>query len=277
MRNMFNLAGKTSVVTGGGRGIGRGIAKSLAQNGSAVVVSGRSADALRNTVDELRAAGAEAEFLVQDITEPSASQDLANFTLQRFGAIDCWVNNAGSASPDDVGPLLDIDEGRWDRVVDLNLKATFFACQTAARVMTSGGSLVNITSRSASQPNPNTGHYGAAKSAVENLSATMAVEWGHLGIRVNCVAPGLVLTELDETDVGVMNTPERRQRQIDSVPLGRLGVVDDIGPVVAFLASDETAWLSGAVIPVNGGSRVSVGYMSYLRRVAAQKRSETSS
>ena len=267
---MFDLTGKVSVVTGGGRGIGRAIARALAASGSSVVVAGRSRDVLDDTVDELRGLGARAEAVVLDLTELASIDALVAFTLERFGRIDTWVNNAGSAAPSDVGPLLSIDEGQFDRVVDLNFKATFFACQAAARAMTDGGSIVNISSRSASQPNPNTGQYGAAKAAVENLSATMSVEWGHLGIRVNCVAPGLVLTELDDTPNGVMNTPERRQRQADTVPLGRMGVVDDVGPVCAFLASDEASWISGAVIPVNGGSRVSVGYLSYLRKHAGE-------
>ncbi|MCU1512981.1 MAG: family oxidoreductase [Microbacteriaceae bacterium] len=266
---MFDLTAKVCVVTGGGRGIGGGIARALASAGATVVVAGRTAELLAHTVAGLRAMGATAESVVVDITDAASIDSLVAFTLEHFGRIDCWVNNAGSASAADVGPMIDIDENQWDRVVDLNFKATFFACQAAARAMTAGGSIINITSRSASNPNPNTGNYGAAKAAVENLSSTLAVEWGHLGIRVNCVAPGLVLTELDDTPAGVMNTPERRQRQAESVPLGRMGVVDDIGPACVYLASDEAQWVSGAVVPVNGGSRVSVGYMSYLRAHAA--------
>src|SRR3546814_3383950 len=118
--------------------------------------------------------------------------------------------------------MLDIDEGQWDRVVDLNLKWTFFAMQAAARAMAArGGSIVNLSSRSGSQPCPPTAHYGAAKAGVDSLTATAAVEWGHLGIRVNAIAPGVVLTENSKT----MADPGRRRRQVETVPLQRLGVV----------------------------------------------------
>ena len=164
----------------------------------------------------------------------------------------------------DIGPLLDVREDQWDRVVDLNLKWTFFAAQAAARAMRRGGSIVNITSRSASHPNPNTGHYGAAKAAVENLTLTMAAEWGHLGIRVNAVAPGVVMTE---ELAKVFNTESRIRRQVETVPLQRLGTPDDIGPLCAYLLSDAASWTTGALIAVNGGSPVPMGYLSYLHKV----------
>jgi NAD(P)-dependent dehydrogenase (short-subunit alcohol dehydrogenase family) len=109
-----------------------------------------------------------------------------------------------------------------------------------------------------------TGHYGAAKAGVDNLTATMAVEWGHLGIRVNAVAPGAVLTE---EPVAAMDRPSRRRRQAESIPLGRLGVVDDIGPLCVYLASDEASWITGEVIQITGGSRIPIGYLNYLHRV----------
>ncbi len=261
---MFSLKGKTAVVTGGGKGIGRGIAQALARCGAQVVISGRDAAALDVTLDGLRALGTDAIAVPGDITRADDRQHLIDATLARFGALHGWINNAGSASPADVGPLDGIDEGQWDRVIDLNLKAAFFAAQAAARAMRGGGSIVNISSRSASYPNPGTGHYGAAKAALENLTRTMAAEWGHRGIRVNAVAPGVVMTEeLAKT----LNTPERIRRQVDTVPLQRLGTPDDIGPLCAYLISDESAWTSGALIPVNGGSFVPMGYLSYLHRV----------
>jgi NAD(P)-dependent dehydrogenase (short-subunit alcohol dehydrogenase family) len=261
---MFSLVGKTVVVTGGGKGIGRGIAGAMARCGAQVAIHGRDAAALSATAAALRALGAEVLVVAGDITHAGDRQRLIETTLERFGAIDGFVSNAGSASPADVGPLADIDEGQWDRVVDLNLKAAFFAAQVAAKAMTRGGSIVNISSRSASYPNPGTGHYGAAKAALENLTRTMAAEWGHRGIRVNAVAPGVVMTEaLAET----LNTDSRIRRQVGTVPLQRLGTPDDIGPLCAYLVSDEAAWTSGALIAVNGGSFVPMGYLSYLHRV----------
>ncbi|MBP6899970.1 MAG: SDR family oxidoreductase [Burkholderiaceae bacterium] len=261
---LFSLAGKAVVVTGGGKGIGRGIAQAMAQCGADLVIAGRDAAALEQTATALRQTGAQVLAVAGDITVAADRQALVAATLQRYGRLDGWVNNAGSASPSDVGPLDGIDEAQWQRVLDLNLKAAFFAAQAAARAMVDGGAIVNISSRSASHPNPGTGHYGAAKAALENLTRTMAAEWGHHGIRVNAVAPGVVMTdELART----LNTPERIRRQVDTVPLQRLGRPEDIGPLCAYLVSDAAAWTSGALIGVNGGSFVPMGYLSWLHRV----------
>jgi NAD(P)-dependent dehydrogenase (short-subunit alcohol dehydrogenase family) len=262
---MFDMHGKNVVVTGGGRGIGRGITRAMVTAGAAVVIAGRSPEPLRATVEEMAQMGGRVIDVPTDITSAEAVDRLVARTLDDLGPIDCWVNNAGSARAEDNAPLLELTESQWDAVVELNLKATFFAAQAAARTMTErGGSIINISSRSGSQPNPMTGQYGAAKAGIDNLTATMAVEWGHLGIRVNAVAPGAVLTD---EPVAAMATPNRRRRQTETIPLRRLGTVDDIGPLCVFLASDEAAWLTGEVIQVTGGSRVPVGYLSYLHRI----------
>ena len=268
---MFSLEGKVAVVTGGGRGIGRGISLAMAQAGAAVVLSGRSAAPLEATAATIRESGGQALVLPGDITGPGAAAAIAQAAVETFGGLDAWVNNAGSADPGDVGPLIDIDEGQWDRVVDLNMKSAFFAAQAAARVMKAlgrGGSIVNITSRSGSQPNPMTGQYGAAKAGVENLTATMAVEWGHLGIRVNGIAPGVVMTE----EMTAWMSPQAAARQVESVPLGRLGRPEDVGPLCVYLASDESEWVSGTVVQLTGGSRVPVGYLAYLHKVNKARR-----
>ena len=265
---MFDLTGKAVVVTGGGRGIGRGISRAMAKCGASVVVAGRSAGPLDDTVDELRALGRPAIAVPTDVTSAADIERLVATTIEEFGAIDCWVNNAGSANAADVGPLIDLDERQWDAVVDLNLKWTFFAAQAAARTMIGrGGSIVNISSRSGSQPCPMTGQYGAAKAGVDSLTATMAVEWGHYGIRVNGVAPGLVPTEESVAAGGSMSRPSRVARQVANVPLRRLGTVDDIGAACAFLASDEASWVTGEVIQVHGGSRITVGYLTYMHHI----------
>ncbi len=137
-----------------------------------------------------------------------------------------------------------------------------------------GGSIVNISSRSGSQPNPMTGQYGAAKAGIENLTATMAVEWGHHGIRVNAVAPGLVPTEESLARGGSMSKPSRVARQIETVPMRRLGTVDDTGAACAFLASDEASWINGETIQITGGSRLTVGYLAYMHRITEQLASQ---
>jgi len=260
---VFDLSGRCVVVTGGGRGIGRGITRAMARAGANLVVAGRSPGPLAEAVAEVRQLGASGVELVTDITRPEQVAALVELAVERFGGPDCWVNNAGSANPGEVGPLLELTEAQWDAVVDLNLKWTFFAAQAAARAMAHGGSIINISSRSGSQPNPMTGQYGAAKAGLDNLTATMAVEWGHLGIRVNGVAPGVVETESSTA----MTRPSRRRRQMETIPLRRLGTVDDIGPLCVYLASDEAAWVTGEVIQVHGGSRIPVGYLTYLHHV----------
>lgn len=260
---MFSLDGKSVVVTGGGKGIGRGISLAMAEAGANVVIAGRAREPLEETAKRIRQFGVSALAVAGDIMSHAGIKRIVDGACEEFGRIDCWVNNAGSAGKSDVGPLIDLEEGQWDRVVDLNLKWTFFAAQAAAKAMTQGGSIINITSRSGSQPCPMTGQYGAAKAGVENLTATMAVEWGHLGIRVNAIAPGVILTETSQS----MKKESTRRRQVESVPLRRLGRVEDVGPLAVYFASDESSFVSGTVVQVTGGSRIPVGVLTYLHHV----------
>jgi len=261
---VFNLDGRAVVVTGAGRGIGTGIARAMAKAGAALVLAGRTPETLEQTRAEVTALGAKAIAVPTDITKLEHLHRLRDAAIDAYGYIDCWVNNAGSADPVDVGPLLELAEDSWDRVLDLNLKWSFFACQVAARVMTRGGSIVNITSRSAQIANPMTGQYGAAKAGLENLTQTMAIEWGHLGIRVNCVAPGVIMTE----EAGrVLHRGGRLQRQLETVPLRRLGTPDDIGPACVYFAADESSYVTGETLVVCGGGRIPPGHLSYLYHV----------
>lgn len=261
---MFSMKGKTVVVTGGGRGIGRGISLAMAESGANVVLTGRTQSYLDATAEECRKFGAQVLPLVADITSHEGIASMVEAATKTFGYVHAWVNNAGSADPKDVGRLLDLTESQYDNVVDLNMKWTFFAAQAAARLMTQGGSIINISSRSGSQPCPMTGQYGAAKAAIESFTATMAVEWGHRGIRVNAIAPGVVEIERSQ---GTMGKESRKRRQIETVPLRRLGQVQDVGPLAVYLASDESSWTSGTVIQVTGGSRIPVGTLSFLHHI----------
>jgi 3-oxoacyl-[acyl-carrier protein] reductase len=269
--SVFDLTGKVAVVTGGGRGIGCGIVRMLVKAGASVAIAGRGVPPLEDTAAEMRSHGGRVITVPTDITDADAIALLLRRTVDELGPIDCWVNNAGSANPNDVGKLITLTESQWDAVVDLNLKWTFFCAQAAARHMIergAGGSIINISSRSRSQPNPNTGQYGASKAGLENLTTTMAVEWGHHGIRVNAVAPGVV--EVDDGDKVTLSRESRRRRQIETVPLRRLGTVDDIGAVCVFLASDEAAWITGDTIQVTGGSRIPVGYLTFMHHITEQ-------
>jgi NAD(P)-dependent dehydrogenase (short-subunit alcohol dehydrogenase family) len=260
---MFSLEGKTIVVTGGGTGIGRGICLAVAEAGGDVVLTGRRPEKLENVAAQVRAKGRKAITVPSDITNPDDIQRIVDAGMGVRGYIHGWVNNAGSAQASDVGPLMTITPDKWDRVHDVNLKWTFFCMKAAAEVMTQGGSIVNVTSRSASQPAPNVGSYAAAKAGVESLTATAALEWGHLKIRVNGVAPGVVQIE----DTQSMTSESRIRRQIETVPLRRLGEVEDVAPSVVYYLADESSWVSGTILQVTGGSRISVGVMSYLHKV----------
>ncbi|MBY6537771.1 SDR family oxidoreductase [Rhodococcus sp. BP-349] len=258
---MFDLSAQSVVVTGGGTGLGRAITLAMARSGATVFIAGRRPDALHSVAALASAEGLVVVPVPTDISERSEVEALVQTVLDRTGRLDTFVNNAGGADRDDTGPLIDLDVDQFERVISLNLTWTFFAAQSAARAMTRGGSIINITSRSATGANPMTGQYGAAKAAIENLTRTMAVEWGHLGIRVNAVAPGLVITENNSQ---VYLTVSRLRRQLATVPLQRLGRPDDVGPACVYLASDEAQWVSGVVVPVNGGSTIPVGLLTYL-------------
>ncbi|MGE0387692.1 MAG: SDR family NAD(P)-dependent oxidoreductase [Gammaproteobacteria bacterium] len=263
---MFSLAGKTTVVTGGGRGIGKGICRQMARAGANVVIAGRTPETLEATRAECEALGVGALAVPADVTRLVDIERIARAALERFGYIDCWVNNAGGGEAEDYGPLLEMTEAQWDAIVDLNLKAAFFGCQAAARAMTRGGSIINITSRSGNTPAPATGQYGAAKAGLQSLSATMAVEWGHRNIRVNCVAPGVVPTETSEW----IGKESARKRQIETIPLRRLGSVDEMGAICVFFASDEASWVSGQVLQAHGGNPSAASLQRYLYHINAQ-------
>ncbi len=260
---MFSLSGKTVLVTGGGRGVGRGISRAMAKAGANLVLSGRTASYLEETAKETRGLGAKTLVVPTDITRGEDRERMVKQAIDTFGYVDCLVNNAGSADPKDVGPLLDIDEGQFDRVVGLNLKAAVFTAQAVARTMSRGGSIINISSRSGAFPCPNTGHYGAAKAGLEAITATMATEWGHMGIRVNAIPLGIVLTENSTS----ARSPGRAKRNIDITPMHRLGEVDDVGPLCVYFAADESSWTSGAIVRLDGGARLPVGYLTYFHNI----------
>jgi NAD(P)-dependent dehydrogenase (short-subunit alcohol dehydrogenase family) len=257
------LEGKTVVVTGGSKGIGKGIARTMGAEGANLVVAGRSSELLEHVVDDLEAHGARALAVTTDVTDPSEIDRLVSSAVDAFGYLDCWVNNAGGMGAADAGPLLELDEGKWDRVIDLNLK---WAC-----LLRSGrGSPIDDARRHdhqhllarRSHPVAAGAPYGAAKAGLEALTRSMATEWGQRGIRVNAIAPGLVTTG---DEVPSEAAARRRDRMVEMTPLRRNGAPADIGGTCVFLASDLSAWVTGQVVAVNGGSLVPPYYLPYMR------------
>lgn len=248
MSDPFRLDGKRAVVTGAGKGIGRGIALQLAKAGADVVVSSRTRADLESLVAEIEALGQSAFPVPCDVTAPDQVEALADAAVDA-GGIDIWVNNAGGLPDATPRYLTRTPEDRWDAQMDLNLKAVFIACQSAARNMDEGA-IVNISSRSALGGNMKNGPYGASKAAVNSLTQTFALELGPK-IRVNAVAPGPVPTENFNEST---NFPQGQPiEKILRVPLGRLGTPDDIGHAVVFMASDASSWITGQCLYVTGG------------------------
>ena len=249
MEDPFRLDGKRAVVTGAGKGIGRGITLQLARAGADVVICSRTEEDLTTLVLEVEALGRRATPLLCDVTRTAELENLAA-TAVASGGIDIWVNNAGGLPDATPRYLTRTPEDRWDAQMDLNLKAVFIACQVAATNMTEGV-IINISSSSAkAQGSLKNGPYGASKTAVNSLTQTFALELSP-GIRVNAVAPGPIPTKNFNEST---NFPEDQPlEKLMRVPLGRMGDPDDIGHAVVFMASPAASWITGQCLYVTGG------------------------
>lgn len=251
IQELFDLSGHVAVVTGGGRGIGEGIAVAFAQAGAAVVVAARRTHEVEQVAKRINDAGGRALAMTTDVTRDDELEALARAAVDHFGKLTIWVNNAGG-SPMRM-PLKDLPREEWDRTIALNLTSIYTGCITAARHMDTG-SIINITSGAGTGPVPGSAHYGAAKAGTNSLTWTLAAEFAPK-IRVNAVAPGAIPTEVMLKAIG------KTENQLDEVlaewkiPLGRLGTPQDIAAACVYLASDAASWVSGEIIRVGGGAR----------------------
>ena len=238
------LENKVAIVTGGGRGIGRGITKRFAQEGATVVIAQRGRERAEQTVQEVLDAGGIALFIKTDISQRDQVKRLIKETVERFGKIDILVNNAGITGEN--GHFLEVSQETWDRVIRVNLTGQFMCAQEAARVMAErkGGSIINITSTNGLVPQPRCCAYGSAKGGLEMLTRSMAIDLAPYNIRVNAIAPGPI------------NQDDSPPRPTPITLLGRTGVPAEIGSVAAFLASDESSYITGERIAVDAGTLV---------------------
>ena len=240
------LKGKVALVTGASRGIGRAIAERLAKGGASVVVnySSNSGEA-QKTVESIKAAGGNAFAIQADIGKVSEISRLFDESIKHFGKLDILVNNAGIIF---IKPVSETTEEDFDRIFAVNVKGTFFACREAAKRLADNGRIINLSSSTTARLLPAYGAYVATKGAVEQLTRTLSKELGARGITVNAVSPGPTETDLFLTG----RTPEQVDFFAKQSAFNRLGRPNDIAGVVAFLASDESGWISGQNLRANG-------------------------
>ena len=243
---MFDLTGKTAIVTGASRGIGRAIAHALASRGAVVIAAARGENAA-GTVTEIREAGRQGEVGSVDVTDAASVEALVAGVLERHGRIDILVNNAGIAR-DQL--MLRMKRDDWDQVLSTNLTSAFTCVQAVLRPMVKqrGGRIVSISSVVGQMGNAGQANYAASKAGLIGFSKALAREVASRNITVNVVTPGLI-----ETDMTKAITEKAQADWASAIPLGRLGTVGDVAAAVCFLASDEAAYITGQVLAVNGG------------------------
>jgi NAD(P)-dependent dehydrogenase (short-subunit alcohol dehydrogenase family) len=247
------LAGKTAVITGGGTGIGQAIALTFAKEGARVTVTGRRMEKLQETLSLLKLSGSDAMAVECDVTKAAETDRLVKAVEDRFGNVNVLVNNAGALS---VSNVETISEADWDRVMATNLKGPFLMSRAMLPAMrrAGGGSIVNIGSVLGIAAIRNRAAYCASKGGVAMLTKAMALDHAQDNIRVNCVCPSIVESTMTEMFFAETEAARKlRESRLASVPLGRFGKPNDIAGIVVFLASDESSWMTGTVIPVDGG------------------------
>jgi 3-oxoacyl-[acyl-carrier protein] reductase len=245
---MIDLTGKAAVVTGGSRGIGKAIALRLAEQGADICFSYvANAEAAKQTASEIEALGRKAVAVQANVTDQDAAEELVKAALDAFGKVDILVNNAGITRDDLIMRMKPED---WRDVLETNLFGAFYTLKAVTRPMlrAKSGRIINITSVSGQAGQMGQANYSSAKAGLIGLTKAAARELGSRGITVNAVAPGFVLTELTQ-DLA----PDLQQMAIDRTPLGRFGTTEEMAYAVAFLASDEAAYITGQVLAVDGG------------------------
>lgn len=240
---MSRFTNKVALITGGGTGIGRAVAKAMVAEGARVVVAGRREEPLLELSSEFPDA---IRYVMTDLTEKGAPANAVRFAIEQFGRLDILVNNAGMGA---LGPLADLDDDAIQQTFAVNVEGLLITTREAISYLSkNGGAIVNISSTLAQASMPGTAAYAGSKAAMERITSALAVELGPQGIRVNSVAPGVT-----KTDMSATAPQEMIEGMVAQTPLGRIGEPEDIARAVAFLASDDASWITGQVLQSSGG------------------------
>jgi NAD(P)-dependent dehydrogenase (short-subunit alcohol dehydrogenase family) len=250
MTTPFCLRDKVALITGSSRGIGRAIADSMAALGAKVVISSRKANACEAAAREIRAKGGEAIVVPCNVSRKPEVEALVRAAMQHYGRIDVLVCNA-AVNPV-YGPLRDLSDAAFDKILDANLRSNLWLCNRVIPGMAErgGGSVIFISSIAGLRGSDVIAAYGISKAAVFALARSLAVEWGPRNVRVNCIAPGLIKTDFARA---LWEDEARLARRIAHTPLRRIGLPEEIGPIAAFLASPAASYITGQIIIADGG------------------------
>ena len=246
----MRLENKVALISGGARGMGASEAILFASEGAKVVIGDVLEDEGRQTEAQINESGGECLFLRLDVTSESNWQDAVAATVSRFGKLDILVNNAGIFP---LGTVEDTSEDLWDRVMAINAKGVFMGTKYAIPEMrkTGGGSIINISSIAGLIGSRGAAAYGASKGAVRIFTKSTAIQYAADGIRANSVHPGIIETPMSIPTI--LTTEEQRDTQINRTPLGRIGTADDVASGILFLASDESSFMTGSELVIDGG------------------------
>jgi len=245
----MKLDGKIAIVTGGSRGLGRGMALALAEAGADVVVASRTLSALKEVSQEIEDKGRKSLSVELDVCNLSSINQMVDKVLDEFGRIDILVNNAGMNIRK---PAVEVTEEDWDKIVNTNLKGAFFCAQAVGKVMIKQkrGKIINIGSLTSKIALPNMAPYAATRGGILQLTKSLAVEWAKYNINVNAIAPGYFKTG---QTAPLFADKKWVEETLKKIPLGRTGVVEDLGGIVVFLASEASDYITGQMIFVDGG------------------------
>lgn len=255
-KEMFNLTGKTAIVIGGAKGIGQAIAFALANAGANIAIAGKTQSNNQRTADEIKQIGRRAIAVEVEVTEEKQVQSMVDQVIQEFGQINILVNSAGFA---DVKKITEFPLDVWEKIMDINVKGIFLATQKVVPHMLKqkSGKIINISSLQGFAGRAGDPAYSASKAAVNMMTKSMACEWAKDGVCVNAIAPTWCWTDLTAP---VLKDEDFYEKLENRIPMGRAGAMEDMFGIGVFLASDASDYITGAIIPVDGGAIASDGF-----------------